>query len=442
MDIFNKVNSRQLYLLWRNFTMAIISIVVVLASMKIMPVVFAPFIALLCAALLYVYIVRNKKDNQTICMIIPYTIMYVMVVFSFVLILLNVLFSFDVISLDKEFLYYNRPFIPILYLGPIATSVLFVIFFRRNKLLICTNCKMKNGDKFERGEIGNIYDYESHLQLKNGLSIFILITIVTWGYYIFLYDDTNINHRDSYVFTWLTIIIFLIDEIFFAMRYYHIYVELKEENRIITPDEIADISVQTYLRYYVICDNYIYVNKFVENNSEIIDTPFFSKKIVNGISQIEIENIIKNLTGVDNGELRFFFGRISDDSAKLHLLRYFYFIDGTIENISKIKTDGYWINYNEIQRIYMRTPDKLSTIMLSDTTRLATIIMTEKIFDDKGNRKFIIKSYRPTFNLIDVRESKLDFQEDKWLHISKLNSDSSFFKIKRFVNKILKISNI
>ena len=74
---------------------------------------------------------------------------------------------------------------------------------------------------------------------------------------------------------------------------------------------------------------------------------------------------------------------------------------------------------------------RLASISVSDTSRLATIILTEKIFDEEGNRKNRLRSYNPTFNLYDVRKSKLDFQDDKWIRVSLFNSDTPFFRFKR-----------
>ena len=67
-----------------------------------------------------------------------------------------------------------------------------------------------------------------------------------------------------------------------------------------------------------------------------------------------------------------------------------------------------------------------------DLSRLATIMLTEKIFDENGFRKSGIRSYSPTFNLLEVRKSKIDFQDDKWIEISLFNSDTSFYKLKRW----------
>ena len=119
------------------------------------------------------------------------------------------------------------------------------------------------------------------------------------------------------------------------------------------------------------------------------------------------------------------------------LLRYFYFIKPLPDGMCPaLRTEGEWMDYAEIQRIYSNNPGKLASMSVFDTTRLATIILTEKIFDENGFRKNRLKSYNPTFSLIDVHKSKLNFQEDKWIHISLFNSDTPFFRLKRWWRKI------
>lgn len=74
----------------------------------------------------------------------------------------------------------------------------------------------------------------------------------------------------------------------------------------------------------------------------------------------------------------------------------------------------------------------MSPILVADLTRLATIILTEKTFDEDGFRKMGLKNYQPSFTLKDVEESNLDFQDDKWIHVSMFNSDTSFYKLKKW----------
>ena len=100
--------------------------------------------------------------------------------------------------------------------------------------------------------------------------------------------------------------------------------------------------------------------------------------------------------------------------SKHSILRYFYFLDGEPKDYNEMNVDGEWMDYEKIKYLYSSNLGKLAKLSVTDTTRLATIILTEKIFDENGFRKSKIKMYNPTFNLIDVRKSQLDFQDDKY----------------------------
>ncbi|MDE6741261.1 MAG: hypothetical protein K2J58_02900, partial [Muribaculaceae bacterium] len=70
---------------------------------------------------------------------------------------------------------------------------------------------------------------------------------------------------------------------------------------------------------------------------------------------------------------------------------------------------------------------------LNDLSRLSTIMLTEKLYDEDGYRKNKIRSYRSNITLTDVRKSNLDFQDDKWIRIANFNSDTKFFRLKKFL---------
>ncbi len=163
---------------------------------------------------------------------------------------------------------------------------------------------------------------------------------------------------------------------------------------------------------------------------EVIDTPFFTKRTMNGISVDEVKRIIKRMTGVD-GELRFFYGRKAAELTNHSLLRYFYFLDGKPEDYPELNTEGEWMDFDKLKYYYSNNAGKLADIMVTDTTRLATIILTEKTFDERGYRKSKIKFYNPSFNLHDVKRSDLDFQDDKWIKISLFNSDTPLYSFKK-----------
>ena len=49
-----------------------------------------------------------------------------------------------------------------------------------------------------------------------------------------------------------------------------------------------------------------------------------------------------------------------------------------------------------------------------------------------------IKSYKPTFDLLELREHKYDFQDDKWLCIAMYNSDLRGFHIRKWWDRMKK----
>lgn len=288
---------------------------------------------------------------------------------------------------------------------------------RRNKLTICIDCKISKGLTIERGKLGEILNVESKLQLVNLIWLFAILSVIIWTYYgVWYYQHAIVNSRDWYVFVWLNIIAFILDELYFASRYYNIYLDLKENDEIITEEELNDMTTKTYLRFYVVCGNKVFINKRVADphrqKQYVFDTPFLTKRNVNGITTAEVHGIIQRLTGIRDGELRFFYGRKSLDIAKHRILRYFYFLDGSPEDYD-MNLDGEWIDFELMKVVYNERPNAMSLTMLTDISRMVTVILTQKLFDDRGYRKIKIKSYHPTFDLREVREKNYDFQDDK-----------------------------
>ena len=116
---------------------------------------------------------------------------------------------------------------------------------------------------------------------------------------------------------------------------------------------------------------------------------------------------------------------------------YFYFLKGDRNDYEIIK-EGKWFDYDEVKQIYSSNPDKLSNILIADTTRVARILITEKVYDSYGNRKISLDNYVPTYDLYDLYNSNIDFQDDNWIRISLFNSDSKFYKIRKLFRQIFR----
>lgn len=444
MDSIHKISSVQIYMLWKNISVSLLVLIVLLTMSKLFQGIGVSLGTLACAAFLYTYIYYIKERDRNTCLIIPYSVFICIIIYTFGMIALNILALWHIKFLPNEFYFLNTPYLPVLSLLPTCFFVSCFFYFRRRKLRMCVDCQMRYGTSKERGYLGAILNYESHLQLKNLIILFGCLSVLVWVYYLVFYIKINANARDWYIYTWMTVIAFLLDEVYFIFRYYNLYLDLRENDEIISESEILNMGAQTYLRYYVICGNKLYVDPHsvdsVNPFREVLDTPFQTKRAVNGIPIQEVKQIIVQMTGIADGDIRFFFGRKSETMPNSSLLRYFYFVEKHDSESPQLRTEGEWMDFDQLKSVYSNSPSMLSTVALTDTTRLATIILTAKTFDENGNRKNRLKAYRPTFNLNDVRKSDLDFQDDKWIRVSLFNSDTPMFKFKRWWRNITRHS--
>lgn len=437
MKDLGKINSAQVVGLWRNITVCLIAIAGVLVISKILPYYLSPVVALVVASGLYIYVYNERMSRVKSCIVPTVSILYNIVVYAFVTIILNLMQIWGLFEMPREFVFFTDPFIPTLILNPIGFVVLTIIYFQRRKLKACMECRSSKSFGGQRG-LGGILNHESHLQMKNFIWMSGILSLAVWSYYQFAYINTNINGRDDYIFTWLTVIGIFLDWLYFSWRYYNLYLDLKENDELITPDELNDMTAKTYIRYYVVCGNNMYLTPHAYDpsagKSEVYDTPFFTKQTMNGLYDRDVKGMIEEMTGVEGGNLKFFFGRKSADD-KHSLLRYFYFLDGDVSDYPELEAQGEWMPFDKVKYLYSNMPTRMAELAVYDITRLATIMLTEKIFDEEGNRKSGIKSYSPTFNLLEVRKSKIDFQDDKWIEVSLFNSDTSLFKLKKWWRK-------
>lgn len=439
MKDLSKVSEVQLYSLWKNLSIGMLTLVAVMTFSRLLPAFLSPVVAVIATAYIYTQLYNSRTREENACMLIPYALFFCLITYSFISIIVNVLWVWGIIpplSVPRELIFFNAPFVPSLYLAPSCFITLTVVWFRRKRLRVCRDCKLNHSDNYEKLATGSIISHESKFQLGNLTLLFGGLTIAIYSYYFLVYDEIAINARDWYIFTWITVIAFILNEVYFIFRYYNLYLDLKENDEIITDAELADISAKTYLRYYVICGNSVYMDTHVVDPDspfrEQIDTPFVTRRSVNGIALPEVRNIIERLTGIKGGELRFFFGRKSPYITNHSILRYFYFLDGKPEDYEEFRVSGEWMDFDTYKRTYAQNPGKITKLALSDFSRLATIMLTEKIFNENGFRKNKLKSYTPNFNLIDVRNSDLDFQDEKWIKISLFNSDTKLYRLKKW----------
>lgn len=436
MRDLSKVDSSQIFDICKNIVACLLILIAILIGGRIFPFYLAPVIGLGGAAFVFSLMHNNKLRGGSNCMLIPYALFFCLIAYSFISILVNVMYIWGWMQIPDEFIFFNDPYIPSLWMNPIFFFTLLVVYMRRKRLRLCIECRIINGSHIDRGIFGSILNTESRWQLKNLLYLFGVLSAVVWAYYLFEYQSINTNPKDRYILFWISVIALALDVLYFLYRYYNLYLDLRENDELITPEEMHNMSTKTYLRYYVICGNKVFLNPESEDATTPdrmgIDTPFFTKRQARLLTQPEVQSTIKEMTGGKDGELRFFFGRRTPDIAKHIVLRFFYFLDGKPEDYTEMNAPGGWFDFEEVKEVYNRRPDLMATLAVNDLTRLATIVVTEKTYKENGQRRNKLKSYRPSFDLIDVRDSSIDFQDDKWMKVSMFNADRRFYKIRRW----------
>lgn len=441
MKDLHKVNSSQILEIWKNVSVGLLTIIAVIVGSKLLPFYFSPVVGLVGAAFLFSMLYRNKVKRGANCMLVSYSLFFCLIAYSFVSIFVNVLYIWGWVPIPEEFIFFNDPYIPTLWMNPIAFFTLLIINLRRNRLQLCIDCRLLNGTHANRGTYGSIINTESKLQLRNLMWVAGILTVIVWSYYLIAYKDINTNAKDRYIFFWITIIFLGLDILYFLYRYYNLYLDLKENNELITPEELEHIEGKTYLRYYLICGNYVYLypndgdatNPFHSG----IDTPFFEQVDSSDVTKPEALDIIRKETGIPDGELRFYYGRRTPDIDKHKVLRFFYFVDGKPQDYKNLPPTGEWIDFEEIKKIYSLRPDLLSNMTVSDLSRLATIMVTHKTYKENGQRRHKLKRYQPSFDLYDVRDTDIDFHGDKWLRVAIYNSDNRFYRLRRLWRKLV-----
>lgn len=443
MEDLSKVSSLRLYQMYRNFAIAMLVIMLALTGCRILPVYLSPIVSLGGAGYLYYRIMHDRMDHRDSCAIVNYTVFFALIAYTFLIIIVNLLFSLTLMTLPPEMVFFTPPYIPTLILMPILFITAIVMSIRKHKMKMCLQCKVLNGSSLERGRSGMIMNKEAELQLRNMILLFGIISVITWLYYTLIYIDINQNARDWYVFIWFVVIAMVIDLVYFVNHYYSVYLSLKESGELIGLDELSSMPETTFLRFYVICGDNIFVKTGLKSKydsfEDHIDTPFRSSLLSRNVMDFEAEQQVRHLTGISDGELRHFYSRNYNEYNGMSMNRYFYFLPGKPEDYQSLveETGGEWMPFGKLKGIYSQRPRVLRRVFLADMNRLATVMITQKMFDEKGNPRFKVKGYVPSFTLEEVKNGNVDFQSDKWIKMAVFNSGllsikpSKMFKMKK-----------
>ena len=138
-----------------------------------------------------------------------------------------------------------------------------------------------------------------------------------------------------------------------------------------------------------------------------------------------------SMSGITDAEVKFLYKNINFNS-ECNLFHYAFFVnDKSIVDNSRLEGD--WYTLSQIESLIKE--HKMSLIFISELERIYKIALTWKTYDIKGIRLYDMKHYRPTFRLRDMKNWDVDYNDSRWLYVSKINSDSRFYLLQNLWNK-------
>lgn len=449
MRDLQKINLLQLYLFWKNLSIAMLLLIVLLTVSTWTHSIFSIFTAIISAFIIYARIYANKTSHHPTYMLVGYALMMSIIIYTFIVMSLSFVSAWGIFDVNEHFNLFKGPrTLSVLIFSPVCFFTFIITYLRRRSIhRYIDNHFGVRSDIFLKGKLGVLLSRESRTQIRNLVILFGIMTFINWGYYIFFfYKFAPLNNKDLYVFFWVNLAIMIFYLGYLLMHNYQLDLELKQSGELVTPEEAVSMGPKNYFRFFVICDNHLFVSYECDDPDykvhKVLDTPFFITRTGRMISEPEILDIIQKETKVKGGDLRFFFSFNAPGLHQHNVLRYFYFLDGKIDDYPTLNEEkGEWMTIEQLQKINRRRPHALSSYMLADAGRMVTIIRTEKMYDERGNRKHKLKSYIPSFKLSELQHSDVDFQSNKWLDIAMFNSDKPFFRIRRFMRSLKRGGN-
>ena len=422
-------NGQAVMSIWRNWAYSMgAPILVILLSLVVSPS-WLPVVAFGLEFLLFLLVRSNREAKLPTCFLTPFVMTRILFWSALVMAVISLLSSQGVIEGWFEVVNPDLPYIPILIIGPVGVIICGWVAWRRHNFGFCVDCRLRYGTPAERGFLGKLFSQEGLYQVRFMLGLAVVITVVSWLYFLLVYINVNLNRPDKFFFVWLPLIFYVVSLLYMGLRYFTIWSYYDQElamTNVRRPDT-------TLLRYIILDNERIYLTEPDNNLSPLsrgYDTPAsvtLSRR--DNVPVHEARGYFQELAGGDNSfSLRFMY-KSTDAGGDCNVFHYIVNI-GDMALLAHSSLKGRWFTMPELERLL--NGDSLAPLMAAEIHRLYTVTMAWKTYDRLGRRLYKIKNYRPTFRLRDIQNWDVDFNDSQWLRVAVNNQDRPFYSLKRF----------
>ncbi len=418
---------------WRHWTVSVglVSLLVMLS-----PVVsrhFLPYVAFSFAAMLAVMIYnRRNRSNQGLA--IPYIVAVSLVIVGLLMTAFNITVHItDIYELAGEPVNDELPYIVVLSVSPVMAFVSGLFILRR----------LGHGRFFRTGTgrsdvslVQRMVWQETRYQTRLLFYLSLSVAVAAWCYTFFSFTSVSLNKPDRFFFIWMPVIVYALSLMYLGFRCFSLWAFYSQND----PEMLVSPHRSTIMRYIIIAGDSLYL---VSRQLDIVRgmDPFYDTPVrlrVPYAIEVDIENARQRFmeyTGILKGikTLRYLFDGLghSMDSNMFHYLCVL--DDRELVTESRIGA-GQWFTLDELRRLDYS--HRLSAELSAELVHIYTVAMAWKTYDIDGNRRYKIRNYRPTYRLCDIGNWDVDYSDNRWLRVSRLNADKPFFRLRRFLSRI------
>lgn len=257
------------------------------------------------------------------------------------------------------------------------------------------------------------------------------VSMVDWAYYLVFYRNVNINTPDRFFFIAVPVILSALTIVYVRRRFAMVLLPSGADAGTVdvSGKPLADATV---LRFLVLRNNALLLDTDIKRLEMCdVDTP--ATVILPGEGVLTADRArreFERLATLGDFALRELY-TTHNAARHVNVSHYMVFIpDGDpVHDRMRFALPGEWMTLDRIDRLIKMgvTAPALS----AEIFRIYTMTMAWKTYNPDGTRRYPIKNYRPTFRLEDFKQWDLDYNDQQWLRLARINQDRRLWKIRR-----------
>lgn len=426
-----------IFSLWRNWAVAVGMLMVLAVLEPVIPRQYlAPVNFLFFIALEWMHTVLKRREVPCCSRFIKEVSIVILLLGVFMAALYLFARGDNLFEANGQPFNIDSPVIGILLAAPVTAIVTLIFFLNHREPAVCRRCKERFGNVIEHGFIGDLYRREWRYQTGLLFVLAVLLTVVDWGYYFTNYVNINLNRPDRFFFIWMPLTIYVLSVVYLGVRYYSLWVYYCKFDE----EHLVRRNSSTLIRYLLINGDRLLVEMHTEdgynfaNGAKIkrFDTPaIVHTHYMENPNLATAISLFREHTHINDAEIRLAY--VSPDNLTYNnIFHYFAFLPESAE-VADSKIGGEWLTWGNLRQLAQL--GLLGRDLVSELMRIYKVAMAWKTYDEKGRRLYVIKHYKPTFRLRDIRKWDVDFNDYHWLAVDRTNEDKFWYPIKRLFNK-------